>query len=52
MIIALMLAAQESYIASRLEKDIYLPALATYRLGEEKLASDPRAAMGDRKSVV
>ena len=50
--IALALAVQEAYTASRLEKDAYLPALATYRQGEEKLASDPRAAIAEFDAIL
>src|SRR5688572_6320604 len=51
-VLALVLAAQEAYSASRLEKDIYLPALAIYRQGEEKLASDPRAAISEFDAIL
>jgi hypothetical protein len=52
MLLALIALAQEAYTASRLEKDIYLPALAQYKLGEEMLAADPRAAMAEFDAIL
>src|SRR5688500_8330832 len=50
--LALTLAVQEAYTASRLEKDVYLPALSAYRQGEERLDSDPRAAIAELDAIL
>jgi hypothetical protein len=48
----LMLAAQDPYTASRLEKDLFLPAVQTCKAGETLLASDPRAAMAEFDAIL
>jgi hypothetical protein len=44
--------AQEAYTASRLEKDVYLPAVTQYKQGEELMESDPRAAIAEFDAIL
>ena len=51
-VLAMLLSAQEPYTATRLEKELFLPAAQTCRAGEALLASDPRAALAEFDAVL